>query len=55
MWLFFGKTMKSWKVELTCGGEIPLLFVVALTSLAHILQRANPGYGISNWRDDKSP
>ena len=52
---YFGKTMKSWKVDLTCGAGIPLLSAIALISLAHILQTANPGYGISNWRDDKSP
>ena len=46
--------MKSWKVDLPCGAGIPLLSAIALISLAHILQTANPGYGISNWRDDKS-
>ena len=53
-----GKTMKSWRVELTCGaetlGEVPikrgifqedaLVFVISLIPLTRILRTANPGY-----------
>ena len=58
--IFLGKTMKYWRVELTCGsetlGEVPIkrkvfqgdkllpLFVITLIPLTHILRTANPGY-----------
>ena len=55
-----GKTLKFWRVELTCGaetlGEVPIksgifqgdapspLFIIALIPLTYILRIANPGY-----------
>ena len=61
---FLKESMRSWRVELTCGKEVPgevkiergifqgdsspLLFVVILTPLTHILRKAKPGYEFTN-------